>query len=156
MTAHTPTKDLLPRLQRSATQALMPLQREMSRFFEEFGEGWDTLSGARPAPCMDAVETKAGMEITLELPGLSREDVAISVDDDMLTVSGEKKSEHETKDRNYRLIERSYGQFSRSFYLPRSFDGAKVKATMADGVLKIVAPRRPESAGAKTIAIQPA
>ncbi len=156
MTAHTPTKDFLPRLQRSATEALVPVQREMNRFFEELGEGWDAVTTIHPAPCMDASETKNGMELTLELPGLSRDDVTITVDDDLITVSGEKKSEHTTKKHNYRLVERSYGQFSRSVYLPRSYDGDKVKATMADGVLKIVAPRRAGSPGAKTIAIQPA
>ena len=156
MTTHTQTNDLLPRLQRSATQALMPLQREMNRFFEEFGEGWEALAASRPVPCMDAVETKSGMEITLELPGLSREDVTISIDEDLLTINGEKKSEKESSDRNYRVVERSFGRFSRSIHLPRSFDGGKLKATMADGVLKIVAPRRADAAGAKTIPIQSA
>jgi HSP20 family protein len=154
MTAHTSTKELLPRLQRSATHAIAPLQREMNRFFEELGEGWETFASPGPLPSMDVAETKAGMEITLELPGLSREEVTISVDDDLLTVTGEKKSEYEAKDRNYRLTERSYGHFSRSLYLPRSYDGANVKATMKDGVLKLVAPRRAQAAGAKTITIQ--
>jgi HSP20 family protein len=154
MTAHASTKDLLPRLQRSATHAIAPLQREMNRFFEELEEGWETFAAPGPLPSMDVAETKAGMEITLELPGLSQEDVTISVDDDRLTVTGEKKSQYEAKDRTYRLTERHYGRFSRSLYLPRSYDAASVQATMKDGVLKLVAPRRPEAAGAKTIAIQ--
>ena len=155
MTAHTSTKDLLPRLQRSASHALAPLQREMNRLYEELGAGWDAFAAPGPLPSMDVAETKAGLEITVELPGLAREDVTVSVDDDLLTVTGEKKSEYESKDRNYRLTERSYGRFSRSLYLPRGVDGAKMKATMKDGVLKIVAPRRPDAAGAKTIEIHP-
>lgn len=155
MTLTTPTKDLLPRLQRQTARAFTPFRREMNRFLEELGEDWDAFAEVRMAPRMDVLETKAGLEVTLELPGLTRDQVSITVDGDVLTVSGEKKAEHETKDRNYRILERSYGEFSRSVFLPRSVDGGKVKATMADGVLKILAPRRPD-VESKTIPIQPA
>lgn len=154
MTAHTPTKDLLPRLQHSASHAFTPLQREFNRMFEQLGEGWESFAAFRMAPCMDAVETKHGLEVTLELPGLSRKDVTITVDGDALTVSGDKKADQVTKRRAFRLGERSYGEFSRSIYLPRSVDGGKIKATMADGVLKITAPRRSD-AETKTIPIEP-
>jgi HSP20 family protein len=65
------------------------------------------------------------------------------------------KREHEGKKRGARVLERAYGEFSRSIYLPRSVDGEKIKATMANGVLKILAPRRPE-VETKTIPIQSA
>lgn len=155
MTAHTPTKDLLPRLQHSAAHAFTPVQREFNRLFEQLGEGWESFAAFRMAPSMDAVETKHGLEITLELPGLSREDVTITVDGDLLTVSGEKKAAHVTKHRAYRVGERSYGEFNRSIYLPRSVDGGKIKATMADGVLKIAAARRSD-AETKTVPIESA
>lgn len=140
----TPTKALLPRLQRSAVHAFTPLQREFNHFFEDLGQGWDAFSALRMAPAMDAVESKEGLEITLEVPGLTRDEITISVDEDLLMVSGEKKPEHEAKAQGARVQERTYGEFSRAIYLPRSVDGGKIKATMANGVLKILAPRRPE------------
>lgn len=155
MSAHVSTKPLLPRLQQSAVHAFTPLQRELNRFFEDLGEGWDVFSGLRSMPAMDAVETKSGLDLTLELPGLTRDEITITIDEDLLTVSGEKKSEHDAKARGARVLERSYGEFSRSIYLPRSVDGGKIQATMADGVLRIHAPRRPEIE-TKTIPIQSA
>lgn len=153
MTMQSSTKDLLPRLQRSTAQALTPLQRQMSRFFEDIGDGWDSFRDFRMIPAMDAVETDAGLELTLELPGMTREDVTITADGDELSVTGVKRAEHEAKDHNYRIWERTYGEFRRSIGLPRSVDGTKVTATMKDGVLKLVAPRRAENQS-KTIPIQ--
>jgi HSP20 family protein len=155
MTLHTSTKDLTRRWQRPAKDALAPVRREMHRFFRELSDGWEDFSALLAAPIMDVVDTKSGLEITAELPGLSRDDIKITVDDDMLTVSGEKKSSHDHKDNSFRLLERSYGEFSRSIYLPRSIDGSKIKATMRDGVLRIVAPMRPDHE-AKTVEIQSA
>lgn len=144
---------LLPSIQRSATSAFAPLQREFNRLFDELGAGWETFTEMRLAPSMDVADNADKVEISVELPGMTREDVKIAVDGDMLTISGEKKAEKETKDKTYRLVERSYGEFSRSIFLPRSVDATKIKANMTDGVLKIVAPKRPE-AQTKTIEIQ--
>lgn len=155
MTVHTSPKGLTPSVQRSAAQILNPLQREVNRFFDELGSGWQAFTEVRLTPNMDVVNTPDHLEITVELPGMAREDVKISVDDDLLTVSGEKKAEKETKDRSYRVFERTYGEFSRSVYLPPSVDTGKIAATMADGVLRITMPRRSD-AGSKTIKIQPA
>jgi HSP20 family protein len=155
VTARAPTRALLPRLQQSAVHAFTPLQRELHRFFEDLGEGWDAFNGLRMAPVMDAVETKSGLELTLELPGLTRDEITLTVDEDLLTVSGEKKSDHDARAHGARVLERSYGEFSRSIYLPRSVDGGKIEATMTDGVLKILAPRRPEIE-TKTIPIRSA
>lgn len=153
MTDKTPAKDLLPTLQRTATSAFAPLQRELNRFFEELGDGFGALTDLKLSPRIDAVDTDKGLEVTVELPGLKKDDVKITAEDDMLTISGEKKSEHETKEDNYRMVERSYGQFSRSIYLPRSLEPAKISAAMSDGVLKIFVPKR-EGAQTKTIEIQ--
>jgi HSP20 family protein len=155
MTVHTPTQNLTRGLQRPARDALAPVRREMHRFFRELSDGWEDFSALLAAPSMDVVDTKKGLEITAELPGLAREDIKIAVDDDVLTVSGEKKSSHDHKDNSFRVFERSYGEFSRSIYLPRSVDGSKIKATMRDGVLKIVAPKRPDHE-AKIVEIQSA
>ncbi|ACG76874.1 heat shock protein Hsp20 [Phenylobacterium zucineum HLK1] len=137
----------------SVRSPFQPFQRELSRFFDELESGWEAFTDFRLAPSMDVAETKEGMEISLELPGLSREDVKISMDGDLLTVSGEKKAEREEKDRRYRLVERSYGEFSRSVRLPRSIDPATITAAMADGVLRITGTKRPDAA-TKTIEIQ--
>lgn len=139
--------------QRNATSALAPLQREFSRFMGELGEGWNAIAEFRPVPRMDVVDTDKGVDISVELPGLTRDQVKITAEDDLLTISGQKTAEHEEKDKGYRLIERSYGAFSRSVYLPRSLDAEKITATMADGVLKIFVPKRP-GAETKTIEIQ--
>lgn len=146
---------LIPSIQRSANNAFAPLQREFNRLFDELGAGWETFTEMRLAPSMDVVDKKDGVEITVELPGMTRDDVKIAVDGDMLTISGEKKAEKESKDKTYRVIERTYGEFSRSIYLPRSVDASRIKAGMSAGVLRITAPKRPE-AQAKTIEIQSA
>jgi HSP20 family protein len=153
MTDKSPTQDLLPALQRTATSAFAPLQREINRFFEEIGDGWGALTELKLSPRIDAVDTDKGLEVTVELPGLKKDDIKITAEDDMLTISGEKKSEHETTEDTYRMVERSYGQFSRSIYLPRSLEPAKITASMSDGVLKVFVPKR-EGAQAKTIEIQ--
>src|SRR6185437_1720534 len=86
--------------------------------------------------------TKDGLELTAEMPGLKEKDVQVVLSDGVLTISGEKRAEHEQKDKGYRFVERSYGSFSRSVELPDDIDPAKIKATIGDGVLKVVAPRR--------------
>jgi len=142
MSAHLPTNRLLPSLQQSAVNVFSPVQRELDRIFDQLGAGWSALADFELTPRMDLVETKDSIELSLEMPGISRSDVKIAVEGDVLTVRGEKKAEKETKDRNGRVLERSYGAFERSVTLPRNVDASKIKATMADGVLKIVAPRQ--------------
>lgn len=111
-------------------------------------------------PSMDISETDKEFIMTAELPGLERKDVEISLDDNVLTIRGEKKietapqdqdnkdnKESKEKDRNVHLSERSYGVFYRVLQLPFSVDPASVQATMSKGVLKITIPKpaRPES-----------
>lgn len=153
MTAQPATKPFLPALQRSASEVFTPIQREFNRLFDHLGSGWDTLTDLAVSPRMDMQDTKDAIQVTVELPGLTQDDVKIAVEDDVLTVSGEKKAEKDVKAENYRFSERAYGAFSRSILLPRSVDADKIKATMTDGVLKIVAPKD-GAAAAKTIEIQ--
>lgn len=154
MSSPAPNNGHLPSSQRTATGVFAPLQREFNRLIDEFSTGWENFSELRVAPSMDVADTKDGVEITLEVPGMSREDIKIAMEGDMLTISGEKKAEAESKDKDYRIVERSYGQFSRSIYLP-SIDPSKIEAAMSNGVLKIKAPKKPE-AQTKTIEIQSA
>lgn len=155
MTAQPNTKQFLPSLQRSATTALAPIQREFNRLFDDLATSWNTFAEFEPMPRMDVQETKSAVELTVELPGIALNDIKIELEDDLLTISGEKKSEKETKDKNYRVSERTYGAFSRSITLPRNIDADKIKASMADGVLTIVAPKNGVST-AKAIKVQAA
>jgi HSP20 family protein len=153
MTSRTPTQDLVPTLQRNARQAFAPLQREFNRFFDEIGDGLSAFTETHFAPSMDVTETKDGLKVTLEVPGLSRDQIRITAEDDVLTVSGEKSETREKDEGEVRLTERSFGRFSRSIYLPRSADGSKIDASMKNGVLTIAIPRRP-GVETKTIEIQ--
>lgn len=153
MTAPTPAKDLVPNLQRNAMTLFAPLQREFNRFFDDLGEGFGALTEASFAPRMDVDETKSGLRITVEAPGLTGDQIKVTAEDDVLTISGEKTAARERVDGEARLTERSYGRFSRSVYLPRSADPSKISASLKDGILTVEIPKRPD-AEAKTIEIQ--
>jgi HSP20 family protein len=117
------------------------LQREIDRLFEDFAPGLGagrTLVDVKTR--MDLAETKDGLELTVELPGLEEKDIDVSVSDGLLTVSGEKKVESERKEQNYHFVERSYGSFSRSIALPEGVKADQIKATMSKGVLTVMVP----------------
>jgi HSP20 family protein len=154
MSVPTPTSQFFPTLQRSANSLFTPVQRELDRIFDQLGSSWSNLAEVGLVPRMDLVETKEALELTFELPGLKEGDVKIAVEDGLLTVSGEKKAETKTEDRNQRVVERSYGAFERVVSLPRNVDAGAIKATLADGVLKVVAPKV-VGAEARTIEVKP-
>jgi HSP20 family protein len=134
------------------------LQNEVDRLFENFTAGFPSLGNGTPnvtLPNMDVSETDKEIEITAELPGLEDKDVQINVSDNVLTVRGEKKAEKEQKDKNYRLIERSYGAFERSLELPEGVNADAIKATIDKGVLKVVVPK-PAPAQSKKIEVKSA
>jgi HSP20 family protein len=112
-------------------------------------------------PSVDVAETDKEIEITAELPGLERKDVEISLEDDVLTIRGEKKTESvqdnkkDGDNKNYHLNERSYGVFYRVLQLPPGIDPSSVKATMSNGVLKITIPK-PARTQAKKIEVKEA
>ena len=137
-----------------ATRPFSALQREIDRLFDDFGRGFD---GARPIafPKIDVGESDGEIEITAELPGLEQKDIDVSVSDNVLTVSGEKRTESERKDKAYSVTERSYGAFSRSIQLPAGVDTAQIKATVEKGVLKVVVPK-PAPAQSKKIEVKSA
>lgn len=141
-------------LPRSAFNIFTPVQRELDRALDQLGAGWSGMTGLDLRPRMDFVETKDAVELTFELPGLTRSDVKIAMEDDVLTVRGEKKAEKEIKEGNGRILERSYGAFERAVALPRTVDASKITATMADGVLKISAPKTAPDTS-RTIEIKP-
>lgn len=132
------------------------LQREIDRLFEDFGPTFLGREGAPEVRCkMDLAETKDGLELTVELPGMDEKDVQVSVSDGQLIVSGEKKFEKEASDKNYRFVERGYGAFSRAIDLPPGVKADDIKASLAKGVLKVTVPT-PAKPEAKKIEVHTA
>jgi HSP20 family protein len=136
------------------------LHREVDRLFDEFSRGFGTL--ANPAtnnlvPSINVSETDKQIEITAEMPGLERKDVEVALEDNILTIRGEKKMEDEKTDekKNHHVVERNYGLFLRMLELPPGIDPSSVQATMSNGVLKIVIPK-PAQAEAKKIEVKDA
>lgn len=97
-------------------------------------------------PPVDIYETADhDVVVKLEVPDMKREDISVTLDNDVLTVAGERKAPTDVKDDEYRRRERTFGAFSRSFSLPTSVDGSRVEASYADGVLTIKLPQRAEA-----------
>lgn len=131
---------------------------EMSIFRNElrkiFGSGnGSSLMGLEEwTPTADIIENDDAIIIKIELPEIEKKDIKIEVEGDTLTVSGERELEKEVKKKDYRRIERSYGAFSRSFYLPEYVDRDKIEAKDKDGVLRLTLPKT-EAAPRKTLNI---
>jgi HSP20 family protein len=135
---------------------LTTLQNEMNRLFSTVfdapaqGNGPQTLR--RWMPAMDLVETEDHFVLRADLPGLSEEDVNIEVEDRVLTLSGERKAEHESTKDGYHRVERAFGSFSRSLTLPEGVDPESVAASFDRGVLEIKIPK-PEQRKPRKISI---
>ena len=120
------------------------IQTEMNRLFNSFFDTPTTASGIagrRWVPAMDLVENEGEYVLSADLPGLSESEVNIEVQDSVLTISGERKSEHEERKAGYRRVERSSGSFRRSLALPKGVDPESVSATFDKGVLKVTVPK---------------
>jgi HSP20 family protein len=142
-------------LARPETNMFGSLQREINSLFEDFTRSLGTYGtqGFNLVPNIDVTENEKEIEITVEMPGLERKDVEISVEDNLLTIRGEKRVEREQKDdkkkddkqrdekKNVQLAERTYGVFYRVLQLPPGVDPTSINATMANGVLKVVVPK---------------
>jgi HSP20 family protein len=139
------------------TDALHPVpafRRDMERLFEDFFSVFglpvraDGQQGAMQrtimVPRMDVSESENEIRITAELPGIDEKDIDIRLVDDVLTVSGETKAEHEEKRQDYHLMERARGAFARSLRLPFPVDASQVQASFKDGVLTITVPKPQE------------
>lgn len=128
------------------------LQQEIDRVFDNFASWRGGLETFPFSPSMEVSETDKSIEISTELPGMDQKDIEISIANDILTIRGEKKAEKEEKDKNYRLVERSYGAFERSLALPPGVNADAVKASMSKGVLKVTLPK-PAASQAQKIRI---
>ncbi len=132
-------------------RSLINLPSDLDDFFGNFGlDFWNTDSVWSPA--VDISENDNSYEVKAELPGLKKDEIKISFEDDVLTLSGERKSEDEKKEKNFHRIERRYGKFERSFQLPRNVKADHIKAEYKNGVLTINLPKA-EEAKPKEIAI---
>ena len=116
-------------------------------------DGKETITVADWIPTVDIAETDAEFQIKGELPEVKKEDVKVSVEDGVLTISGERRHETEEKGKKYHRVERSYGSFVRSFTLPDHVDDARVKAEYKDGVLHLHLPKS-EKAKPKAIDVK--
>ena len=136
---------------------VLNMQREINRMFDSFFRtGWVEDTGLAPStwsPATDIVESDNGYVVKVELPGLSKDDVKIMMQNNLLTIRGEKKQEKEGKEEGYHRIERSYGAFQRCFTLPSAVDPSKIDASFKDGILTVVVPRS-EAAKPKTIEVK--
>lgn len=121
-------------------------QREMNRLFEDFFPARREGSGNAPLwhPTVDVHEDEHAYLIDAELPGLKREDVTVNFQDSVLTISGERKYENESKEKNAHRVERFYGKFSRTFNFPSGIDADNISASYDNGVLKITIPKAEE------------
>ena len=139
---------------------IVTLREKMNRMFEDVftgrtEEGRD-LTASTWAPAVDIFETEKELVLTAEVPGIDEKDIEIKIEDNTLSLKGERKFEKETKEENYHRIERSYGSFFRAFALPNSIDPEKIQATHENGVLKITMPKRDELQPRKVKILKPA
>lgn len=135
---------------------LWDLQGEVNQLFSSFSRGGGrgaSEGGMIWSPAVDICEDKEAVKLTVELPGLKKEEVRINVEEGMLTVRGERRFQDEQKRDQYYRIERNYGAFSRSFTLPSTVNSEQIKASMNHGVLEILIPKK-EEAKPKEIAIE--
>jgi HSP20 family protein len=122
------------------------LQDRLNRLFQNsFGESQDSLTTSSFSPAVDVYEDEHTVNLKIEVPGIDEKDLDIRVENNTLTVHGERKFEKEEKEENFRRVERQYGSFTRSFTLPQTVDSENVSANYDKGVLKISLPKKAEA-----------
>ncbi|HIE11661.1 MAG TPA: Hsp20/alpha crystallin family protein [Kiritimatiellae bacterium] len=135
----------------------LSLQREIDRLFDEFfqdfgaltrwpslrrrGRTWDAM-----VPNVDVSETDKEVEVKADLPGLDQKDIEVTLDENILTIRGERKDEREERRRDYYLMERAYGSFERTIPLPSNIDPDRISARFLNGVLTVRIPKTDQEA----------
>lgn len=131
-----------------------PFRQMQERFNRVFGEGFDPFfkpfaqenwSLSTWAPMCDIFETENEIVVKAELPEVKKEDLKVSIENNVLTIHGERKFSDETKRDNYHRVERSYGEFLRSFTLPNFVDTSKINAEFKDGMLRVTLMKKEET-----------
>ena len=128
-------------------QDMVTLREKMNRMFEDVfaGKGEEKeFSPSSWAPAVDIYETGSEIVLTAEIPGIDENDVEIKIEDNTLTLRGERKFSKETKEENYHRLERSYGAFYRAFTLPNSIDAENIRAEHENGILRVTMPKKQE------------
>ncbi len=120
-----------------------PFSQEINRLFNTLFDGTEAAS-QRWMPAMDLVEGEDHFLLKADLPGLAEEDVAIEIQDSTLTISGERRQEHELHERGWFRVERQFGRFSRSLTLPEGVNPDAVSASFDKGVLSVRIPKPEE------------
>lgn len=118
-----------------------PFSGDLHRLFNTLFEDRASVAQQRWVPAMDLVEADDHFVLKADLPGMAEEDVAIEVRDNALTISGERKAEHENRERGWYRVERSFGRFSRSLTLPEGIDPDAISAGFDNGVLSVTIPK---------------
>ena len=131
---------------RTPNRTLRDLQREVDSIFDQFsGRSEDEETSAVWAPRTDLSETDEAFRIRLDVPGMTKDDITINLQNNTLTVSGERTSERTDEGEEYVRVERAFGNFHRTFTLPNAVDRENVEAAYEDGVLTIHVPKTEES-----------
>lgn len=130
-------------------------RNQMDRLFDNlFEDGWKELPAVGDwSPSMDVSETKDAVIVKAEVPGMESTDIEVSMQENLLTIKGEKKEEKEEKNERYHRTERSYGMFTRTVQVPMSVDASAVTAAFKNGLLTVTLPKAP-SAKAVPIAVK--
>jgi HSP20 family protein len=140
----------------------MSLHREVNRLFDEALRGFgqplvagESAAGGTFVPArMDVSETDSDVRVRAELPGVSEKDVEVTLDDDLLTIRGEKRLERKDEKENFHFVERSYGTFQRSLRLPFAADPDRVQANFENGVLTVTVPKSKQQERSRRVQVQ--
>ncbi len=137
---------------------LVTLRERMNRLFEDAftsrGDEKDLVASSW-SPSVDIYETENEIVLTAEIPGVDEKNIEIKLEDNTLSLKGERNFEKETKEENYHRIERAYGSFYRSFTIPRNIDQDNIKAESENGILRISMPKKPELKPKKVKILKP-
>jgi HSP20 family protein len=124
---------------------VVALQNRVNSLFRDLNEGEDTVAAAGFVPPVDIYEDAQKVVLKLEVPGVDQKDLHVNIENNTLTVKGERNFESEEKEENFHRIERRYGTFHRSFTLPSTVDTENVAANYNAGVLKLELKKKPEA-----------
>lgn len=128
-------------------QELMGIQDRMNQLFRSTfaGFGDESIASSAWSPAVDIYEGPEAIEMVFEIPGVTQQEIKVHYENNLLTVSGERRLEHEDQREGYHRIERNYGTFQRSFTLPTTIDPNRINAVFENGLLRLTLPKRPES-----------
>ena len=128
-------------------EEILPLRNKVDRIFNKFFDVAEEpmLTTAKWAPVADIIETKDNFIVRAELPGVEEKDINVEIENNVLTLKGERKLETKTEEKDFRRIERNYGQFMRTFTLPPNVITDKITAAYANGIIEVIVPKKEEA-----------